>query len=227
VSGGGGPGPVLAVTQHVPYEHPGLLATVASARGLATDIRRLDEGDDPPTLGEADGLIVMGGPMNADESDEFPWLGPERSAVRAFIDAGRPVLGVCLGAQLIARALDAAVFRGDGEEIGMGTVELTREGVTDPLLAGLGPELACFHWHGDTFELPTGATRLAGNDRYANQAFRTGSAWGLQFHVEVDESLASEWSQRLPHEAEPDPLALEGTGRLVAERFVSRVVSAR
>lgn len=227
MSGGGGPGPVLAVTQHVSYEHPGLVATVAAARGLATDVRRLDLGDAPPALADADGLVVMGGPMNVDETSEHPWLDPEREAVWSFIDGERPVLGVCLGAQVIARALGADVFAGDGEEIGMGSVQLTEDGSVDPLLAGLGPELACFHWHGDTFDLPRGATRLARNERYENQAFRVGSAWGLQFHVEVDRALADEWSARLPGDSAPEPDALEGAGRLVAERFVSRVVGSR
>ncbi len=227
MSGGENGGPVLAVTQHVPFEHPGLLLAVARARSLATDVRRLDAGDPVPTLAEADALIVMGGPMNVDEVSEHPWLEEERESVRAFVDAGRPVLGICLGAQVIARALGAAVYAGDGEEVGMGAVELAPEARADALLAGLGPSLACFHWHGDTFDLPDGATRLAGNDRYANQAFRVGSAWGLQFHLEVDESLAEEWSPRLAAGSAPDPVPLEGPGRLVAERFLSRVVSAR
>lgn len=215
------------MAQHVSYEHPGLLAAVADARGYALDVRRLDLGEPVPTLEEADALIVMGGPMNVDEKAEHPWLEPEREAVAAFVAAGRPVLGVCLGAQLIARALGAEVRAGDGEEVGMGSVELTPAGSSDALLAGLGPELPCFHWHGDTYDLPDGAERLAGNDRYENQAFRVASAWGLQFHVEVDGSLAAEWAERLDNGAAPDPDALAGAGHLVAERFLSRVVPAR
>jgi len=219
--------PVLAITQHISYEWPGLIATVAESRGLALDVRRLDLGDAPPLLAEADGLVVMGGPMNVDEAEEHPWLIPERHAVAEFVAAGRPVLGVCLGAQVIARALGAEVRPGGRQEIGMGTVELTDAGRRDPLLAGLGPALACFHWHGDTFDLPDGAVLLAGNDAYPHQAFRAGSAWGLQFHVEVDAPLAAEWAARLPASDAPDPVPLESSGRLLSERFVARVVRAR
>ena len=140
-----------------------------------------------PEPNEVEGLVVMGGPMGVYETDKYPFLAHECRLIAELIRRERPVLGVCLGAQLLARALGARVFPGHGPEIGFGSVELTKEGKEDPLFGPSGPSFPVFHWHGDTFELPEGATLLASSTQYPHQAFRFGDyAYALQFHIEPD-----------------------------------------
>ena len=127
------------------------------------------------------------------------WLEPERDLLRAAMNAGLPVLGVCLGAQQLAYALGGEVATGAAPEVGVGEVHLTVESIGDPVFGAAPTPLSCVHWHGDAFTLPDGAVRLAGSDAYENQAFRVGRcAYGLQFHVEVTASLVAQWSPCLP-----------------------------
>jgi GMP synthase (glutamine-hydrolysing) len=191
------------VLQHVPFEGPGLIAPAAAESGLALEVRRLDRADPvprPSEVGDLGGVVVMGGPMGALDDADHPHLAPERSLLAAAVTAGVPVLGVCLGAQLLAAACHAPVFPGSaGAEIGLGTVELSEDGRADAVLGPAGRVLPVLHWHGDTFELPAGAVRLASTARYPNQAFRLGKrAYGLQFHVEVDEAAATAMEPQLP-----------------------------
>lgn len=213
-----------SILQHVAWEGPGLVATEAEARGLHTDIRRLDLGASIPRPDEVEGLVVMGGPMGAYETGEQPFLARECSLITELVLRNRPVLGVCLGAQLLARALGARVFPGHGPEIGCGFVQLTAEGSRDPLLGPAGPAIPVFHWHGDTFDLPEGATLLASSVDYPHQAFRFGKcAYGLQFHVEPDSSIWSAWHEHLPDVlidgAEQRLDATERVGRRLIARF--------
>jgi GMP synthase-like glutamine amidotransferase len=188
------------VLQHVAFEGPGALAPAIRDTGADLELVRIDQGDAVPAPDEAGamaGLVVMGGPMGV--HDDLPWLEPERALLRAAVEAGRPVLGVCLGAQQLAAALGADVKTGSAPEVGVGEVHLTTAALSDPVF-GPGPTpLPCVHWHGDTFTLPDGAVRLAGNEAYENQAFRVGArAYGLQFHVEVTGSLVAHWGPHLP-----------------------------
>jgi GMP synthase (glutamine-hydrolysing) len=134
------------------------------------------------------------------------------------------VLGVCLGAQLIAQALGASVFAGEHEEIGVGSIALSSEGLADEVLGAAGQrELPVMHWHGETFDLPAGAVLLASSERYPNQAFRFGErAYGFQFHVEVDRELAVGWRAHLPASVlidEDDRTRVEAAGRSVLAAF--------
>jgi GMP synthase (glutamine-hydrolysing) len=215
-----------AVLQHVPFEGPGLIATVARERGIDLAVVRLDRGEALPAVTDVGGLVAMGGPMGVGESAEHPWLTGERALLAMAVARGVPVLGVCLGSQQLAAALGAEVTHGQEQEIGLGRVELTPEGRADPVLgpaADGAPGLPVVHWHGDTFDLPPGAARLASSDRYPNQAFRAGPrAYGLQFHVEVDRALAAAWEPHLPAGvklAEPRRAEVERAGRSVLERF--------
>ncbi len=186
--------------EQVPYEGPAAIATVAAAGDVKLEICRPYLGEALPAPDQLAGLIVMGGPMGVSDVDEHPHLARELALVEAMVRAGRPLLGVCLGAQLLAAALGARVYRGTFEEIGPGAVTLTEEGRNDPVLGASGLiELPVVHWHSETFDLPRGATLLASSVAYPHQAFRVGSrAYGLQFHVEVDRALAAGWREHLP-----------------------------
>jgi GMP synthase-like glutamine amidotransferase len=186
--------------QHVPFEGPGLIAEVAGRRGIELRQCHPYRGEPLPPANELDGLVVMGGPMGAGDTVEHPYLAREAELIAAMVNAGRPVLGVCLGAQLLARALGARIYRGEQAEIGFGTVSLTQAGLEDPVLGSLGVEiLPVMHWHQDTFDLPAQALWLARSELFAHQAFRVGKrAYGLQFHLEVDRELARAWRKHLP-----------------------------
>lgn len=187
------------VLQHVAWEGPGILATEARARGLPVDVRRLDLGAAVPSVDAIAGLVVMGGPMGVHDTGPYPYLLAEQRLLRATVERDIPVLGVCLGAQLLATALGAQVRGGTAPEIGVGEVCLTAEGLKDPVLGGDGAHLPVMHWHEDAFDLPPGAVRLAGSSLCANQGFRVGHhVYGFQFHIEVDRQLADAWAPRLP-----------------------------
>jgi GMP synthase-like glutamine amidotransferase len=173
----------------------------------------LDEGERSPDWREFEGLIVMGGPMGAYEEDVHPWLRSEKSLIREAAQAGHPVWGVCLGAQLLAAALGARVYPGEaGAEVGMLPVELTDEALADPVFAGAPRSFPTLQWHGDTFELPDGATLLASSPAYPSQAFSYRNAYALQFHLEVTPELAREWGEVPAYAAAAD--AVLGPGSL-------------
>lgn len=169
--------------QHVPFEGPAAIGEWAADRGHRLRVVRLDQGEAVPGLAGFDALVVMGGPMSVNDGDRFGWLEAEKRQVRAAVDAGRPVLGVCLGAQLIAAACGARVYPGREKEIGWFPVRrVSVEGVGALLPARFTP----LHWHGETFDLPRNAVRLAETDAAANQAFQVGDrVVGLQFHLEA------------------------------------------
>jgi GMP synthase (glutamine-hydrolysing) len=183
----GAPARPWLVVQNVAIEDAGLLGDVLRGAGLETRTAEAFAGAPlPATAAGLGGLVVLGGPMGVYEADRYPFLEAERRLVRAAADAGRPVLGICLGAQLLARAFSADVYPGrNGKEIGWEPVELTAAGRDDPVLGALAGAGPVFHLHGDTFDLPPGAVHLARSGRYAHQAFRIGPrAYGLQFHLE-------------------------------------------
>ena len=144
--------------------------------------------------GEVSGVVLFGGAMNVDMTDRYPFLATERAYVRAAVDAGIPYLGICLGSQMLARALDHPVYPAGIREIGFNAIHPTTEAADDTLLSVFGEGDMVFHWHEDTFELPEGATLLATGDHVPMQAFRYGgAAWGLQFHFEVDRAEVELW----------------------------------
>ena len=147
-----------------------------------------------PGLDEISGLVVFGGEMNVDEIERYPYLLTQRELMRRAVDAGLPVLGICLGAQMLARALDARVYRAPLRELGFKPVRMTAVGEADPLLGAFHTGDRVFQWHEDTFDLPDGAELLAAGDDVQVQAFRMGrNAWGVQFHFEVDAGGIDAW----------------------------------
>ena len=167
--------------QHVPFEGLGTIEEWASAQGAELSRTRLFAGEQLPEIRTVDWLIVMGGPMGIHDHGEYPWLVEEKEFIKAAIDAGKTVLGICLGAQLITDVLGAKVYAGPQKEIGWFPIRRSAEA---PEL--LPEELTVFHWHGDTFEIPAGATRLASSEACANQGFiYNDRVVGLQFHLET------------------------------------------
>ena len=181
--------PTLLAIQHVPWETPHRILDACGALHLRT-VKPL-AGQALPAHAEVAGAVVMGGPMNVDEVARFPALTAEREWLAAAVERGMPVLGVCLGAQLLARALGAEVRAGEGAELGFAPVAVSDPG--DPVLGGLAPSAEVLHWHGDVFDLPAGAQPLASSARTEHQAFRAGNAWGVLFHPEADFALVEAW----------------------------------
>ncbi|MDX6581233.1 MAG: hypothetical protein QOI10_417 [Solirubrobacterales bacterium] len=186
----------VLVLQHIACEHPGVFSEVMRERGDEAVAVELDRGEELPDWREFDAVLAMGGPMGAGDDADHPWLAPERELVRDAVDAGRPFLGVCLGVQLLAAALGARVYEAERPEVGLLEVELTAEGRDDPLFTGVADLPVTLQWHGDTFDLPDGAVRLARSPMAENQAFRVGEhAYGIQFHLEVTGEMAREWGE--------------------------------
>lgn len=187
--------PKILVFQHVPYEPLGTLDPLL--RELGFRIRYVNFGRDRtlrPSLEGYAALIVLGGPMNSDQIDTFPNLLVEVDILRDAVERGLSVLGICLGAQLLARALGGTVSRNRLREIGWHDVELTAAGGNDPVLSGFANRQRVFQWHEDGIGLPPGAQCLARSPASEVQAFRYGDhAYGLQFHLEVDASLIERW----------------------------------
>jgi GMP synthase (glutamine-hydrolysing) len=181
--------PTLLAIQHVPWEGPHRILDACGDLAVRT-VRPL-AGQPLPAHDEVAGAVVMGGPMNVDEVGRFPGLAAEREWLVEATRRQLPLLGICLGAQLLARALGAEVRPGEGTEIGFAPVEVSDP--ADPLLGGLAPGTDVLHWHGDVFDLPEGALSLASSARTEHQAFRAGNAWGVLFHPEADLALVESW----------------------------------
>jgi GMP synthase-like glutamine amidotransferase len=176
----------IVCLQHVAFEGPAAIGPWAAARRHAIEVVRLDLGRPPADADTADWLVVLGGPMGVHDERTFPWLVPEKRVIEKAISKGRPVLGVCLGAQMVAQVLGARVHPGRAKEIGWHEVRATPEARGSKLFGFLPPAFPAFHWHGDTFDIPAGAVRTAQSDAFANQAFEYGSrVAALQFHLEA------------------------------------------
>lgn len=181
--------PKLLAIQHVPWETPHRILDACG--GLDVHTVKPLAGQPLPGHDEVAGAVVMGGPMNVEEVDVHPELGAEREWLAEAVRRELPVLGICLGAQLLAKALGAEVRRGERPELGYGPVEILDS--EDPIVGALAPSTIVLHWHGDVFDLPAGARHLARSERTEVQAFRRGNAWGVLFHPESDFALLEAW----------------------------------
>jgi GMP synthase-like glutamine amidotransferase len=209
----------ILVLQHIACEPPGVFEDVLVERGAVIHRVELDEGEPLPDWRGFDAIVAMGGPMSAYDDDTFPWLTDEKRSIAEAVRAGTPFWGVCLGVQLLAASLGARVYAGDEAEVGLLPVEITSQGRDDPVFADSPEDLVTLQWHGDTFDLPDGAVRLAGSPAYANQAFRFERAYGVQFHLEVSAAMAHEWASVPAYAA-----SLENTlGPGAANDFVQRI----
>lgn len=211
--------PTILVLQHAGCEPPGVYEDELRERRIALHRVLLEEGGELPDWRDFAAIIVMGGAMGAYEDDVYPWLPAERELIADAVNAGKPYWGVCLGAQLLAASLGAAVAPGPpGPELGVLPVHLSEAAATDPVFAGAPPTFSTLQWHGDTYELPPGAVRLAGSDLYEQQAFVLGRAYALQFHLEVDAELAAEWMAIPEYVEELEQLAGAGTPQMLLEQ---------
>lgn len=185
----------LLVLQHVAHEILGTLNPLFKDAGFR--MRYVNFGRRPdarPTMAGYGGLVVLGGPMSANDTEGHPHLVTELRLIEEALAKGVPILGICLGAQLLARVLGAQVRPSPEKEIGWYEVQLTPEGTRDRLLRHIGNSARIFQWHGETFDIPAGAVHLATSTGCPNQAFRYGDrAYGLQFHLEVDQPMIERW----------------------------------
>ena len=191
-----GPAVNFLVLQHVDCEGMGLWEECCREDGIALEIVALHHEAPIPPPHHFQAVISLGGPMNVYEEETYPFLKAEDAFIQEVVAAGIPFLGICLGGQLLAKAVGGCVTRNPVKEIGWHAVELDQPGQRDPLFAGLPDRLPVFQWHGDTFSLPSGAVRLARSDACQNQAFRFGFggiAYALQFHLEVTPTLIDQW----------------------------------
>lgn len=194
----------VAIVENTKISHLGQVGVALAEAGVMIDIfRPYLDGKLPDPQGDYVGLVVFGGEQSAVDDALHPYLPALAREMRAFDEAGRSVLGICLGAQLLARAWGAANHVGTSREFGWQTIEPTEAAVSDPVLGAVPHAFPSFEWHSDHYDLPLGATRLAANPAAENQAFRVGNrSWGMQFHFEVSRAVAAAWNRRFPKEVE-------------------------
>ncbi|MBZ0155931.1 MAG: type 1 glutamine amidotransferase [Alphaproteobacteria bacterium] len=206
----------VLICKNISNEGAGTIGDFLTTEGIPFAVVDLSKGESLPDIQDFDTLLMMGGPMSVNEDDLFPYIKEEEALVRTFIEGDKRILGVCLGAQIMAKALGARVYKGKEKEIGWYDVELTEHGLRDPLMRALAVHphagdlwrrFKVFHWHGETFDIPEGAVHLASSSLFPHQAFRYGrDAYAFQFHIEVGKEMIHEW---LRNEA----VDLEGIGR--------------
>lgn len=191
------------ICKNVNTEGPGTIEVFLKENRIPYTIIDFSRGETVPDMEVFDTLVMLGGPMSVNESNLFPYIDREEALVREFASKGKNILGVCLGSQIMAKALGARVYKGDEKEIGWYDIELSEDGTTDPLMlklathpgtGDLSKKIKVFHWHGETFDMPEGAVRLAGSRLFRNQAFRYGDrAYAFQFHIEVEKEMVYDW----------------------------------
>jgi GMP synthase (glutamine-hydrolysing) len=224
----------VTVIQHVEPEGPGTIAEVLRSRNLEVDVIRADRGQSiPESVGDMAALVVMGGPMGVHDTTRYPYLRDVMKLIDGALETHRPVLGVCLGSQLLAATLGADVRAAEQKEIGWHAVTLSRAADRDALFFGVEKTFRAFHWHGEVFDLPAGAVLLASSARTPCQAFRWGDhAYGLLFHLEVDATAIEQMVSTFGHElaqagVEAQHIAAGSTRHLPALGRIARVVFGR
>jgi len=198
----------VLIIKNIVTEGPGTIGDFLRKKDIFFRVIELSSGEVPPPLEEFDTLIMLGGPMGIYEMGQYPHLRTGSRLVREAINRGMNILGICLGAQMVAYCLGSEVYRGPQEEIGWHSIELTGDGLKDSLMRKIAihprvgdfwRKFKVFHWHGDTFDLPIGAVLLARSELYKNQAFRySDNVYGFQFHMEITKDMLPEWFKDRP-----------------------------
>lgn len=192
----------ILIFRHAPHEGPGYLADFLGRHGLPHRLIRIDQDDSiPSSIDGIPGIVFMGGPMSV--NDNLPWIPKVTHLIQQAISADRPVLGHCLGGQLISKALGGMITRNPVKEIGWLPVTRVESAVAPDWLGGLPSEFEVFHWHGETFSIPPGATRVLASRDCANQGFVIGKTLALQCHIEMTDEMVREWSRLGTNELAP------------------------
>lgn len=227
------------VLQHIDCEGPGEIGPLMNSANISLDVVKLNHGERAPGLSQYQAMLVMGGPMNVYEEDKYPFLREEDELIKEAINKNMPYLGICLGSQLLAKALGAKVRPNYTKEIGFMSVYLTDDAREDKLFQHINKHLPVFQWHGDTFEIPQGAIKLATSSTCQNQAFRYRNLYALQFHMEVTSEMVRQWAieykeelyslgknateEVLPSDLEWQTANLKVTGRMLFNNFLDIV----
>lgn len=187
---------MILVVKNIGIEGPGLWEGVMEEKGIESRVIEASEEEVPQDPGPYSHVLILGGPMSANEEEKYPFLSREIGLIKNCIESDKPLMGVCLGAQLIAKALGSKVYPATAREIGWYTVELTRSAAEDFLFSFMPPRVTVFQWHGETFDLPPHAVKLAASNACPNQAFRyKHNIYGIQFHLEVDQKMVDSWKE--------------------------------
>jgi GMP synthase (glutamine-hydrolysing) len=201
---------MIAIIKHAQIEGPGTLQNFFRETFFDTHVFELWRGERLPAFDECEAILSLGGPMNVYETDRYPFLRDEEDYIQKALDRNIPFLGICLGAQLLAKTCGASVTKASQEEIGWFAVTFTPEAHHDALFGNLADSIDVFQWHQDTFALPNAAVLLATADTCRNQAFRVGEcAWGLQFHPEMTEVMLRAWLTDCPDHVDKVTLMYE------------------
>jgi len=202
------------VFQNEKCEHLGVFSKILNENNISYQYIKLYEEEEIPNLNDYSAIIILGGPMNVYEERKYPFLKKENSSIKEALKINKPMLGICLGAQIIARAAGAKVYPAKRKEIGWFTLNLTTGGIENDVFRGLERQFTVFQWHGDTFDIPSGSIKLAKSNLFPNQAFSIGKTiYALQFHLEVTKKMILEWVNRyedelvtLKEEVDPDEM---------------------
>ena len=215
----------LTIFRHIACEGPAYLAEVLERHAIPWRLIRIDEGEMlPETLDDCSGLVFMGGPMSV--NDPLPWVEQELKLIRMAQAANIPVLGHCLGGQLISKALGGTISANPVKEIGWHSVRSSRTTAADSWLAGLPEANTLFHWHGETFSLPEGAELILENDNCTHQAFAIGNTLALQCHVEMLEPMVGEWAALYAHELQQTGATVQSAEQM-AKNLPARINAAQ
>jgi GMP synthase-like glutamine amidotransferase len=215
----------LYIFRHIACEGPGYLAEVLDRKQVPFRVIRIDAGDPvPDSLADCSGLVFMGGSMSV--NDPLPWIAEELRLIRSAQQAGLPVLGHCLGGQLISKALGGEVTKNPVREIGWHPVRQSDTASAAKWLSGIPGEVILFHWHGETFSIPDGAEVILENDHCAHQAFAIGNTLALQCHVEMTTAMVREWCDLNRHELE-EPTGAVQTASAMTHELDTRIRAAQ
>ncbi|RLD98292.1 MAG: hypothetical protein DRI92_04165 [Aquificota bacterium] len=200
---------MLLVVENIGIEGPGLWEGVVVEKGVEYRVVEAYEEDVPTDPEPYSHVLILGGPMSANEEDKYPFLTREMELISSCVEVDKPLLGICLGAQLVAKTLGSRIYPAPAKEIGWYTVELTRPAAMDFLFSFMPKEVTVFQWHGETFDLPRHSVRLAASEVCPNQAFRfKNHIYGLQFHLEVTQGMVNTWKDAYKGELKEDGAAI-------------------